>query len=65
MGDIIFGCHFLPCSNEHLGIPVEVLHLMDECLEAPQFGIIRSLNVHVAGAIAIWEYTRQHCIHKS
>ena len=42
---------------------MEVLHLMDECVEAPQYGVIRSLNVHVAGAIAIWEYTKQHCAH--
>jgi hypothetical protein len=33
---------------------------LDVCVEIPQQGIIRSLNVHVSGAIMLWEYTRQH-----
>jgi tRNA G18 (ribose-2'-O)-methylase SpoU len=28
-------------------------------VEIPQLGICRSLNVHVSGAVAIWEQTRQ------
>ena len=28
-------------------------------MEIPQLGVVRSLNVHVSGAIAIWEFTRQ------
>jgi len=28
-------------------------------VEIPQLGVVRSLNVHVSGAIAIWEFTRQ------
>ena len=47
-------------GKEKEGIPVEYLQLVDVCVEIPQFGIIRSLNVHVSGAIAIWEYTRQN-----
>ena len=47
-------------SNEREGIPVELIHLLDECVEIPQFGVIRSLNVHVSGAIVVWEYTKQH-----
>lgn len=37
----------------------QVLSLLDVALEIPQRGIIRSLNVHVTGAIALYEYVRQ------
>ncbi|XP_023223966.1 probable methyltransferase TARBP1 isoform X1 [Centruroides sculpturatus] len=47
-------------GNEKEGIPVDLIHLLDVCVEIPQQGIIRSLNVHVSGAILIWEYARQH-----
>ncbi|XP_019864279.1 PREDICTED: probable methyltransferase TARBP1 [Amphimedon queenslandica] len=47
-------------GNEREGIPVELIHSLDECVEIPQFGVIRSLNVHVSGAIVVWEYTKQH-----
>ena len=47
-------------GKEKEGIPVEYIQLVDQCLEIPQYGIIRSLNAHVSGAIAIWEYTKQH-----
>ena len=47
-------------GKEKEGIPVEFLQVVDQCLEIPQLGIIRSLNVHVSGAIAIWEHTRQN-----
>ena len=46
-------------GKEKEGIPVEFLQAVDQCLEIPQLGIIRSLNVHVSGAIAIWEHTKQ------
>eukprot|EP00554_Chaetoceros_debilis_P003945 CAMPEP_0194083230 /NCGR_PEP_ID=MMETSP0149-20130528/8516_1 /TAXON_ID=122233 /ORGANISM="Chaetoceros debilis, Strain MM31A-1" /LENGTH=1880 /DNA_ID=CAMNT_0038765579 /DNA_START=117 /DNA_END=5759 /DNA_ORIENTATION=+ len=46
-------------GKEKEGIPVEYLQLVDRCVEIPQFGILRSLNVHVSGAISIWEYTKQ------
>ena len=45
--------------NEKEGIPVDVLQSLDVCVEIPQLGIIRSLNVHVCGALIVWEYTRQ------
>ncbi len=48
--------------NEREGIPVEIIHLLDTCVEIPQFGVIRSLNVHVSGAVLVWEYTKQHCL---
>ncbi|XP_064483769.1 probable methyltransferase TARBP1 isoform X2 [Ornithodoros turicata] len=47
-------------GNEKEGLPVELIQLLDVCVEIPQQGVVRSLNVHVSGAIAIWEYTRQH-----
>ncbi len=46
-------------GREKDGIPVDYLGLLDDCIEIPQFGIIRSLNVHVSGAITLWEYTKQ------
>lgn len=46
-------------GKEKEGIPVEFLQAVDQCLEIPQLGIIRSMNVHVSGAVAIWEYTKQ------
>ncbi|NXS10093.1 TARB1 methyltransferase, partial [Neodrepanis coruscans] len=49
-------------GNEHEGIPPNLIHHLDVCVEIPQQGIIRSLNVHVSGALLIWEYTRQQVI---
>ena len=46
-------------GKEKQGIPVEFLQAVDQCIEIPQYGIIRSLNVHVSGAIAIYEYSKQ------
>ncbi|KAI0221145.1 putative methyltransferase TARBP1 [Lamellibrachia satsuma] len=46
-------------GNEKEGIPVNLIQLLDVCVEIPQQGVIRSLNVHVSGALLIWEYTRQ------
>ncbi|XP_066928393.1 probable methyltransferase TARBP1 [Clytia hemisphaerica] len=52
----------LVLGNEKTGIPVEIIQLLDECVEIPQLGIIRSLNVHISGAIMIWEYCKQHSL---
>ncbi|XP_014895082.1 probable methyltransferase TARBP1 [Poecilia latipinna] len=49
-------------GNEREGIPANLLQMLDVCVEIPQQGIIRSLNVHVSAALLIWEYTRQHLI---
>mmetsp|Transcript_15937 Transcript_15937/g.26856 ORF Transcript_15937/g.26856 Transcript_15937/m.26856 type:complete len:256 (-) Transcript_15937:15-782(-) len=46
-------------GKEKEGIPQEYYGVVDQCIEIPQFGIIRSLNVHVSGAICLWEYTKQ------
>ncbi|GAB4834643.1 hypothetical protein Ancab_032906 [Ancistrocladus abbreviatus] len=49
----------LVLGREKEGIPVDIIHIVDACIEIPQLGVVRSLNVHVSGAIALWEYTRQ------
>ncbi len=47
-------------GKEKEGIPVALLQELDLCIEIPQFGVIRSLNVHVSAALVIWEITRQN-----
>ncbi|XP_072526163.1 probable methyltransferase TARBP1 [Salminus brasiliensis] len=47
-------------GNEREGIPANFLQLLDVCVEIPQQGVTRSLNVHVSAALLVWEYTRQH-----
>ncbi|TYZ67219.1 hypothetical protein PybrP1_005555 [[Pythium] brassicae (nom. inval.)] len=49
-------------GKEKEGVPVDVLQVVDVCVEIPQFGLIRSLNVHVSGAILLWEYTQQRLL---
>jgi tRNA guanosine-2'-O-methyltransferase len=44
---------------EKLGIPVEMLALVDYTIEIPQFGLVRSLNVHVSASMIAWEYVKQ------
>lgn len=51
-------------GNEKTGIPANLIPLLDVCLEIPQMGQTRSLNVHVAGATIIWEYVKQHTLQK-
>jgi tRNA(Leu) C34 or U34 (ribose-2'-O)-methylase TrmL len=46
-------------GKEKEGIPQKLLHLVDVCLEIPQLGMIRSLNVHVSAACCIWQWTQQ------
>ncbi|XP_072122080.1 probable methyltransferase TARBP1 isoform X1 [Mobula birostris] len=46
-------------GNEREGIPANLIQHLDMCVEIPQYGIIRSLNVHVSGALLMWEYKRQ------
>jgi tRNA G18 (ribose-2'-O)-methylase SpoU/8-oxo-dGTP pyrophosphatase MutT (NUDIX family) len=51
----------LVLGNEIQGLPLEIFAsgIIDSCVEIPQSGIIRSLNVHVSAAMAVWEYVRQ------
>jgi tRNA G18 (ribose-2'-O)-methylase SpoU len=46
-------------GKEKEGVPISLLNAVDQCIEIPQFGLIRSLNVHVSGSLMLWEYTRQ------
>uniref|UniRef100_A0A1Y1MDV7 tRNA (guanosine(18)-2'-O)-methyltransferase TARBP1 n=1 Tax=Photinus pyralis TaxID=7054 RepID=A0A1Y1MDV7_PHOPY len=47
-------------GNEKEGIPPNLLSFVDQCVEIPQLGVVRSLNVHVAAATFIWEYTKTY-----
>ncbi|KAL4710594.1 hypothetical protein ACJJTC_003230 [Scirpophaga incertulas] len=49
-------------GHEKEGIPCDLLPIMDYCVEIPQQGLVRSLNVHVTAAIFIWEYSRQNIL---
>jgi tRNA guanosine-2'-O-methyltransferase len=49
-------------GNEREGIPADLLHLCDVCLEIPQFGVVRSLNVHVAGSLVLWQARQQQLL---
>jgi tRNA G18 (ribose-2'-O)-methylase SpoU len=49
----------LVMGKEREGIPADVLNVLHDTVEIPQLGVIRSLNVHVSGAISMWEYTRR------
>lgn len=48
--------------NEKDGIRSDILVLLDSYVEIPQLGVLRSLNVHVTGAVFMWEYVKQHCL---
>ena len=52
-------------GREKEGIPASLLSLLHATVEIPQLGLIRSLNVHVSGAIAAYEFTRQRLSSKS
>lgn len=36
--------------------------LLGACIEIPQLGKIRSLNVHVSGALVLYEHARQRLL---
>jgi tRNA guanosine-2'-O-methyltransferase len=47
-------------GKEQEGIPASLLSQLDACVEIPQFGTLRSLNVHVSGAVSVYEYVKQN-----
>ncbi|XP_059218422.1 uncharacterized protein LOC106089434 isoform X2 [Stomoxys calcitrans] len=49
-------------GHEKHGISPNLLGLLDHAVEIPQFGQIRSLNVHVTGALFMWEYCKQRIL---
>ena len=44
-------------GHEREGVPVSLLNAVDRSVEIPQAGRIRSLNVHTAASIAIYDFT--------
>ncbi|XP_058121308.1 uncharacterized protein LOC131291825 [Anopheles ziemanni] len=54
----------LVLGHEKNGLPAEIIRHLDLIGEIPQFGVVRSLNVHVTGAIFMWEYAKQHHVTK-
>ncbi|XP_017131810.1 uncharacterized protein LOC108148980 [Drosophila elegans] len=51
-------------GHEKHGIPADLIGFLDYAVEIPQFGFVRSLNVHVTGSLFIWEYCKQHLAKK-
>ena len=49
-------------GRELTGIPEPLLKQCDRILTIPQYGLVESLNVQQAAAIAIYEYLRQHAL---
>ena len=45
---------------EGTGVPAPLLSEVDDCVEIPQRGLLRSLNVHVSAAIAVYEMMMRH-----
>lgn len=50
----------LVLGRELTGVPEAVLKHCEDRVMIPQYGQVESLNVAVAGAIALYEYRRQH-----
>lgn len=50
----------LVLGAERSGITSEVLAVVDRCVEIKTVGVTRSLNVQTAGAIAMYEWHREH-----
>ena len=50
----------LVLGGEREGVPVELLEAVDVCVEIPQLGKVRSLNVHVSAALTIWQFAKQY-----
>ncbi|KAI3828252.1 hypothetical protein L1987_02350 [Smallanthus sonchifolius] len=44
----------LVVGREKEGIPVELIPILDAYIEITQLGVVRSLNVHVSGAMVLW-----------
>ena len=47
-------------GREKTGLPYAAINLCDTILEVPQFGLTRSLNVHVTAAVVLWSYVQQN-----
>eukprot|EP00049_Salpingoeca_infusionum_P016479 m.337308 g.337308 ORF g.337308 m.337308 type:complete len:1787 (+) comp16081_c1_seq1:105-5465(+) len=49
----------LVLGAEATGIPADVLQEVRYCVEVPQFGLTRSLNVHVTASLFIYKYVEK------
>lgn len=54
----------LVLGSEGKGMPSALIPFLDVCVEIPQYGLVRSLNVHVTGALSIYEYTAQQVMRR-
>ncbi|KAL9096874.1 MAG: hypothetical protein Q9165_000838 [Trypethelium subeluteriae] len=52
----------LVLGSEKEGIPAWILKECDACIEIPQIGVTRSLNVQTAAAAVLYEYTRLNTV---
>lgn len=46
-------------GNEVKGVSSEVLPLVDDCIEIPQFGTKHSLNIAVSVGILVWDFVKK------
>lgn len=50
----------LVLGQELTGIPPTIMACCQQAVTIPQYGLVESFSVQVAGAIAMYEYVRQH-----
>ena len=46
-------------GNEVKGVSEEVMEIVDECIEVPQFGTKHSLNISVCVGVVVWDLFKQ------
>jgi 23S rRNA (guanosine2251-2'-O)-methyltransferase len=46
-------------GNEVKGVSDEVMAIVDECIEVPQFGTKHSLNISVCAGVVVWDLFRK------
>jgi len=46
-------------GNEVKGVSEEVMEVVDECIEVPQFGTKHSLNISVCVGVVVWDLFKQ------
>ena len=54
-GQLLHVCQF----QTNLDFDLDPVQLLDACIEIEQYGQVRSLNVHITGALMLWEHVRQ------
>ena len=45
-------------GNEVMGVSDDVLPLVDDAIEIPQFGTKHSFNVTISAGIVLWDYVK-------